>query len=183
MSNLQIKVVALEVVTVPTAKGSYQTIDLTYRNVTFENKVETKKIMSFNHKDVFNTLKSAQAGDVYTVSRAKNDKGYWDWTAIAAGDAAPAATSASGGSGVTTTPAKSSFETAEERAKKQVYIVRQSSITAAIAVLKTDKKNPTVEEVINTAKEFEAYVFETGKVVPAAVKAIPVPVEDDDVPM
>lgn len=181
MSNLQIKVVALEIVTVPTAKGSYQTIDLTYRNVTFENKVETKKIMSFNHKDVFNTLKSAQAGDVYTVSRAKNDKGYWDWTSIAAGDAAP--TAATGSSGVTTTPAKSTFETADERAKKQVYIVRQSSITAAIAVLKTDKKNPTVDEVINVAREFEAYVFETGKVVPAAVKAIPVPVEDDDVPM
>lgn len=181
MSNLQIKVVALEIVTVPTAKGSYQTIDLTYRNITFENKVETKKIMSFNHKDVFNTLKAAQAGDVYTVSRAKNDKGFWDWTSIAAGDAAPAA--ATGGSGVTTTPAKSSFETADERAKKQVYIVRQSSISAAIATLKTDKKNPTVEEVINVAREFEAYVFETGKVVPAAVKAIPVPVEDDDVPM
>lgn len=181
MSNLQIKVVALEIVTVPTQKGSYQTIDLTYRNVTFENKVETKKIMSFNHKDVFNTLKSAQAGDVYTVSRAKNDKGFWDWTSIAAGDAAPAAVA--GSSGVTTTPAKSSFETADERAKKQVYIVRQSSISAAIATLKTDKKNPTVEEVINVAREFEAYVFETGKVVPAAVKAIPVPVEDDDVPM
>lgn len=181
MSNLQIKVVALEIVTVPTAKGSYQTIDLTYRNVTFENKVETKKIMSFNHKDVFNTLKAAQAGDVYTVSRAKNDKGFWDWTSIAAGDAAPAA--ATGSSGVTTTPAKSTFETADERAKKQVYIVRQSSISAAIATLKTDKKNPTVEEVINVAREFEAYVFETGKVVPAAVKAIPVPVEDDDVPM
>lgn len=181
MSNLQIKVVALEIVTVPTQKGSYQTIDLTYRNITFENKVETKKIMSFNHKDVFNTLKAAQAGDVYTVSRAKNDKGFWDWTSIAAGDAAPAAVT--GNSGVTTTPAKSSFETADERAKKQVYIVRQSSISAAIATLKTDKKNPTVEEVINVAREFEAYVFETGKVVPAAVKAIPVPVEDDDVPM
>lgn len=51
---------------------------------------------------------------------------------------------------------KSTYETPEERAKKQVYIVRQSSITNAIA-LKGNKAS--VEEIINVAKQFETFVF------------------------
>lgn len=180
---MQIKVVAVELSTVPTAKGSYQTAEVTYKNVSFDNKVETKKLMSFTFKNVFDTLKTAQAGDTFTISRAKNDKGYWDWTDIAAGNAAPAT---AGDKEVTkSTPVtKSSFETAEERAKKQIYIVRQSSISAAIETLKTDKKNPTVEEVIAVAKQYEAYVFATEETKLPATNKLPALTDlDDDVPM
>ena len=51
---------------------------------------------------------------------------------------------------------KSTYETPEERAKKQVYIVRQSSITAAINYRGT---KVSIEDIITTAKQFEAYVF------------------------
>jgi hypothetical protein len=183
MSNMQIKVVAVEILTVPTAKGSYQTAEVTYKNVSFDNKVETKKLMSFTFKSVFDTIKNAQTGDTFTVSRSKNDKGYWDWTDIAAGNAAPATGEkevAKAGTPVT----KSSFETAEERAKKQVYIVRQSSISAAIETLKTDKKNPTVEEVIAVAKQYEAYVFSTEEAKLPATNKLPTFADmEDDVPL
>jgi hypothetical protein len=186
MSNLRIKVVAVELVTVPTAKGSYQTLDVTYRNLDFGDKVETKKIMSFTFKEVFNTLKTSAAGDTFTISRTKNDKGFWDWTDASAGE--------SGVAGQAATPTKSSvtaartpYETPEERAARQVYIVRQSSITNAIETLKTDKKNPSKEEVVEVAKYYEAFVFgqvsEPNKAAtPVAKVALPV-VEDEDVPM
>ena len=57
------------------------------------------------------------------------------------------------------TSPKSTYETPEERAKRQVLIVRQSSLSSAIELLKTDKKSPTVPEVLQVAKQFEAYVF------------------------
>jgi hypothetical protein len=182
MSAIQIKIVSVENSTVPTAKGSYGVAEVTYKNLTFENKIEAKKVMSFTHKDVYNTLKSAEMGAVFTVQRVKNDKGFWDWVSL--GDDAPAATT--GGTTVATAAKatqapKSTYETPEERAKKQVYIVRQSSITAAIAILKTDKKNPTPEEVMQVADMFVHYVM-TDSPNPVATVAQETPDLTDDVP-
>ena len=50
---------------------------------------------------------------------------------------------------------KSTYETSEERAKKQIYIVRQSSISSAIALYPKAKN----EQILETAKLFEDYVF------------------------
>jgi len=54
-------------------------------------------------------------------------------------------------------------ETPEERAKKQVYIVRQSSLSNAISMLASNsvvlKKGFTTQDAIETARQFEAYVF------------------------
>jgi hypothetical protein len=185
MSNLSIKIVAVEVTTVPTQKGSYQVAEVTYKNMTFEGKTETKKIMSFVHKDVFNTIKQAQGGETYTVARTKDDKGYWQWVQIAAGDVVLASEGGAAPAGAPATKAatpapKSTFETPEERAKKQVYIVRQSSISAAIDTLKTDKKAPTVEEVLAVAKQYEAYVFDLNEAKPQAAK-LP-EMDEEDIP-
>lgn len=57
------------------------------------------------------------------------------------------------------TSPKSTYETPEERAKKQVYIVRQSSITAALTYI-GDTKKVSTNDVIAIAKQFEAYVFD-----------------------
>jgi hypothetical protein len=156
MSAIQIKVISVETSNVKTQKGGYDVCEVTYKNLSFQDKVEAKKLMSFTHKDVFNTLRSANNGDVLTIQRAKNDKGYWDWVAVGEGGAAEAPAAAK--PGASPTP-RSSYETAEERANKQVYIVRQSSINAAIETLKTDKKNPSVDEVLSVARQYEDYVF------------------------
>lgn len=185
MSTIQIKIIAVTVTTVPTQKGSYQSAEVTFKNATFGDKTDTKKLMSFVHKDVFNTIKQAQAGEVYTVARTKDDKGYWQWVQVAAGDVQIASEGANVPAGnvaaKAATPApKSTFETPEERAKKQVYIVRQSSISAAIDTLKTDKKAPTVEEVLAVAKQYEAYVFDINEAKPA--QKLPELPEDGDIP-
>lgn len=168
MSTMQIEVVANPVSTVPTAKGSYQVIDLAYKNKSFQDKLEGKKVMSFTNKDVFAALQKASFGDIFEISRVKNDKGFWDWTAANSGGDVPA--QSSGGASPmasnnntasvktgTVTP-KSNYETAEERAARQVLIVRQSSISSAVDLAVANKvKDP--QEVIKIAQTFEAYVF------------------------
>lgn len=57
---------------------------------------------------------------------------------------------------------KSTYPTDEERAKTQIYIVRQSNITAAINLLSTGAKAPPkLDDIIATAKVFENHVFGT----------------------
>ena len=62
---------------------------------------------------------------------------------------------------------RSTYETPEERAKKQVYIVRQSSIANAIqfyALVNVEDVTNSVENILATAKQFEHYVFSTDPV-------------------
>ena len=177
--NIQIKIISVEKETHPTQKGSYDSLEITYKNLSFQNKVESKKIVSFNHKEVFSTLAKASAGDVFTIQRSKNDKNYWDWVAV--GEAAPQESAAPAIGGKTMQSPKSTYETPEERAKKQVYIVRQSSVNAAIALLKTDKKVPSLQEILDAAKVFEAYVF--GVVLEAGIaEGLPELPDDEDIP-
>jgi len=153
MSNMIIEVLSSTVTTVPTAKGSYQVCELAFKNKTFQDKVEGKKIMSFAEKEAFTTLSTASMGSVFTVVRVKDDKGYWKWQSVTPGaNAAEAASSGNASS-------KSTYETADERAARQVMIVRQSSISNAIALLKTEKHTPTTKDILDVAKEFEDFVF------------------------
>lgn len=164
MSNLIIEVLSSTVTTVPTAKGSYQVCELAFKNKSFQDKVEGKKIMSFAEKEAFTALSNASMGSIFTVARAKDDKGYWKWQTVTAGANAGAAAPAAGtfqttGGSMTNATPKSNYETADERAARQVMIVRQSSISNAVALLKTEKHTPTTEEVLAVAKQFENFVF------------------------
>src|SRR5512139_942682 len=85
MSDMIIEIVANPINTIPTAKGSYQVIELAYKNKSFQDKLEGKKVMSFTNKDVFKALSEAKFGDTFNVSRIKNEKGFWDWTTVNAG--------------------------------------------------------------------------------------------------
>jgi len=182
MSNMQIEVVAAPISTIPTAKGSYQVIELAYKNKSFQDKLEGKKVMSFTNKDVFATLSQAKFGDVFNVTRVKNDKGFWDWTALSTGDNEPmpsaVAAPTSGGYAAplkagTVTP-KSNYETSEERAARQVMIVRQSSLSTAVALYQHksfEKSNADPEIIIRMAKEFEAFVLGTNVAVEVQLEA------------
>lgn len=153
---MQIEVIGVNVVN----KGKYRQAEVTFKN-TDSGKVDAKNVMSFTYKDVFKTLSEAKQGDVFDVKAEKNDKGYWDWTEVgAAGKNTGSETRNQAYQAATKT--SRDFETSEERAKKQVYIVRQSSITAALELLKAN--NPqgeiSVAGVIETARQFEQYVFD-----------------------
>ncbi len=160
---MKIQVLSVQVQTVPTAKGSYQVADVAFKNLTFQGKVEGKKVMSFGAtKDAFTTLATAQPNDIFEVNVVKNDKGYNDWVSMTKGDVntptqqAPIGQSSTG-NGTTRT---STYETPEERAKKQVYIVRQSSLSNAIDSLSVGGKSALKpDEVIDLARKYEAYVF------------------------
>lgn len=185
MSNMQIKIVDVDVQQGTTKAGKpYEFLEVSFKNLTFEGKAESKKVMPFGSKEVFATLKGAVKGDVFTLLREKDNAGYWQWTGIEQGDNVPMAASTTTSNASTTKAAspapKSTFETPEERAKKQVYIVRQSSISAAIDTLKTDKKAPTVDEVLAVAKQYEAYVFGVAEAV--KTEKLPDLPDDGDIP-
>jgi len=146
--------------TTKTARGGYQSIQVAYEK---DGKIEGKKIMSFANPKVYKGVQELVAGDIATVTAEKGEpnasgQAYWQWTAISVGGA-PASVGTSTGASTPTATAKpvSNYETREERELKQRYIVRQSSITAAINLLGSKAKTPA--DVILVAKEFEAFVF------------------------
>lgn len=172
--GITIQVLSTSVETKPTAKGSYQQLEVAYKNLTFQGKVEAKKLMSFGAgADAFKTLSTAKGADVYDIDTIKNDKGYIDWVKVTKGNtgvvpvglgSALLGTNVTGASsgGVTT---KGGWETPAERAAKQIYIVRQSSISAAVNALSVGVKvGPKAAEVIEYARELEKFVFSTDKV-------------------
>lgn len=157
--KFNISVVSADITTKPTAKGgSYQMLTLAYKDET-SGKLSEKKFMSFTNKPVFELLADAKQGQRFAVVAEKGEK-YWEWTQVQriSGDAPPAASSGSaapaGGGGRT-------FETAEERALRQVLIVRQSSLSAAVSTLTTGAKStPKVDDVLNLAEVYYKWVFE-----------------------
>lgn len=177
--NFNISVLAVEQTTKQGPKASYQQLEVSFKNLT-SGKVESKKLMSFGNGNAFASLANAKAGDIFTVESQKNEKtGYWDWVSVtqAAPGAAVEQVANPTKPGFTPAP-KSNYETPEERAKKQIYIVRQSSLSAAIATLTPGAKAPLeAEKVLELAKIYTDYVFEVAK--PAAV---PLAEMTDDVP-
>jgi len=171
---MQIEIVNVSLSTVPTAKGSYQVADVAYKNKSFQDKLEGKKVMSFVNKEVFATLSNAKFGDIFEVQRSKvagkDGKEYWNWDSLGTGDGGDTSqlpaqhtpTAYTGPAKAGTVTPKSNYETSEERAARQVMIVRQSSLSTAVAILvgAADKKtviNP--DTVIGVAKQLEAYVL------------------------
>ena len=162
---MRIKILAVEIKEVKEGKKDYKLMDVSYKNLEF-NKVEGKKIVSFASPDVFNALKSANAGDEFDVTKGeKTAAGFVPWTrcvpAGEGGDPTVASTSQPTAPKSTGSP-RSTYETPEERAKKQVYIIRQSSIASAIAA--AGGKPIKAEDAIEVAKVFEAYVMSTDPV-------------------
>ncbi len=146
---------------VKTQRGSYQVLEVSYRND--QGQIQGKKIVSFSNPQVFKDIQTFQKDDRLDITATKDDSGYWQWQSIrkegeAGSSTAPVASNSSAKTRVT----GSNYETSEERAKRQVYIVRQSSISSAVQLLTSSKKDASVDDVLAMAKTFEAYVFDTG---------------------
>lgn len=167
--TMQITVLSATTETIPTKGGSYQKLELAFKGE--DGQVKGKKIMSFGSSaPAFKVLNKAQSGESYEVTAVKEGD-FWVWT-----NATKSTTSSSNSntsSQAAAIPAsKSTYETAEERARKQVCIVRQSSLATAVSFL--DPAHNTefdTEDVINVAKQFEAYVFGLGTT-PAAAEFV-----------
>jgi hypothetical protein len=130
-------------------------------------------------------LSKASAGETYEITVVKEGQ-YNNWTNAVKSDGAASSVRSASTSGVTpTTSPKSTYETPEERAKKQVYIVRQSSLSTAVDLLSVGSKSrPDVKEVIDVASQLEAYVFGNNEVKVGADAYVPAQPSDldDDIP-
>jgi len=158
-TNLVIEIISATVTTVPTAKGSYQVCDLAYKNKTYQNKVEGKKLMSFAEKEAFDRLSKASLGDTFSIVRGKDDKGYWKWNSVTTGANTHPMSTYDQKQQAQVSPVKSTYETSEERALRQISIVKQSSIANAIKLHELNgTKKSTVEEILATTQAFVNYV-------------------------
>lgn len=142
--------------------GFYEGWQLIYNTPTGEVKTIAKPSQSLKYNG---PLKSALSGlvpgDEFTMEMDKNKAGFWDVKDCTKGVAnAPGQQPNPNAQKVAATPSKSTYETSEERAAKQVYIVRQSSIANAINFLNVSgAKKHTTEEALAIAKKFEDFVF------------------------
>ena len=162
MSEICIEVKSVDLVKATTKTNKpYEFVDLMYKNKSFQDKVEGKKVMPFGNKEVFDVLKNSEKGDVFFIGRTKNTDGFWDWDKISAESnsykqveevshpisKSPISKAVS---------SSSNWETAEDRAKKQVYIIRQSSLTNAVNTL-VGNVNP--DDVKVTAQTYINFVL------------------------
>jgi hypothetical protein len=132
------------------AKGTtYSLFNLKYES---DGKPRDRKIMSFD-KDAYGILKNATPNEQYEIDLEKNGD-FWDWKKVVKVDAANDASAS--GTGVGKPVAKGNWETSEERAKRQVYIARQNSVTNAVNFCGSDS---TVDEVLSVAKQFVDFIF------------------------
>lgn len=155
---------------------SYGVLQVAYRA---DGKMQEKKLMSFSNPNVFKHIEKMQKGETVNVTTEKDANGYWQWTSIGEGATSTPQTqqSAANNAGATRVTG-SNYETKEERAIKQRYIVRQSSLSNAIDSLSVGAKSPLLPaDVIAVAKQFEEWVFsENNK---PALDAIVEDLEDD----
>lgn len=176
---MQIQIIATSVETKPTAKGSYQQLEVTYKNLTYQGKVESKKIMSFGaNASAFTTLSKAGAGSTWEITVVKNAQGYNDWTSVAASDGAQAAStppSAINSPKASVGATRSTYETPEERAQRQILIVRQSSVGHSLTLLSLGAKAPPkLSEVLDVAQQISDFVFQTKSVGETGFEDLPV---------
>lgn len=143
------------------AGGTYEGWELVYR--TDDNQVKTvaKPVqgLKFN-PGLAEGLRNLKPGDPFVMVMEKNGQ-YWEVKEVSKGS--PKAPEPSGHvaapSGTPATGRASTYETAEERAKKQVFIIRQSSLSNAVSYFSLGKKAVTVEEVLDVAQAFEDFVL------------------------
>lgn len=113
-----------------------------------------KKIMSFANPAVFAAVQEF-VGQEVEITVTKNGQ-YFEWSAVTAVGAKPASASAPA-----TKVTGSNYETAAERAARQVLIVKQSSLSAAVASLTPGAKAALdPNQVIEVAQKFTDFVFD-----------------------
>jgi hypothetical protein len=161
---LKITVLSVQITSAPNKSGKlFQTADVAFKNHSFQDKIEGKKITQYSEA-AFKVLADPTAvGKTFEVEIEKKD-GFNNWVSMQpAGAGAPAVANVPQGAAAprspASTPVRSTYETPEERAQRQVFIVRQSSLSNAVATLAVGSKAVKSNDVISLAKEYEGYVF------------------------
>lgn len=144
--------------TITKGRNKYQIASVTY---TVNGANRTQKLLSFANPESFAAVQKFAPGSALEVTITKNDAGYDQWAkVVAADDSAPTSTPTLTGGKVT----GSNYETREERQMRQLHIVRQSSLSNAIALLSPGAKGALdVDKVLEVAQELVDFVYDDGK--------------------
>ena len=183
---MRIEIINVQAATKPTKTGkTYVQLDVAYKNLTREGKIEGKKIMPFQNPDVHANLQKATMGQVFEVTTVKEGE-YWQWSNVQevakGGNVEPQTSATSSGYASKGTPSpKSTYETPEERAARQRLIVRQSCLSNAVETLKVDKKGVDPTEALKLAERYVGWVF--GEEAKVDVPEVGLDYMKDDVPM
>lgn len=150
--------------TAGTGPRKYKKAEVTY---TWQGNNRRQTVMSFSNPDVFKTLEGLKLPVNVEVEltkvAGKDGTEYTNWakvTQVGGGESAPTASKPAG------KVVGSNYETAEERAKRQLMIVRQSSISNAIEFIKLDPATASdadVEAVLGIAQQFVDFVYGNGE--------------------
>src|SRR3990167_2849709 len=149
--------------------GSYDAWELVYRSSENEVKQLAKPVQSLRFNPLLKAaLASLVPNDEFTAELEKNVAGFWDVKEVVKGivNNKPAVAEAGNDRpAVAERPIApqraanrvvgSKYETPEERAKKQVIIVRQSSVAQAVASTATDTP---LDVILERASEIEKHV-------------------------
>ena len=164
---MQVNVVDVSGLQTHAAKNGrqYQSLEVMYKND--QGQAQNKKLMSFANPAVFKAAQTWQKGAIVYVSTEKDANGYWQWTAIGNSDSVQdkkddGTTQGSNAKPTANAPTRvtgSNYETKEERAARQVMIVRQSSLSNAVSTLAIEGSKATANDVISLAKLYEGYVL------------------------
>lgn len=144
----------IEIISVgaPYMKGNYGKLDLEFVREGGQKAKQTLTAVR-ETKNVVNVLRDAKPGEVFDIKVEKSGD-YFNWTEatkVADGEAREAKTSHKART-------KWEGETAEERARRQVYIIKQSSLANAIALLGAGS-DP--KKVLPLAQQFTDWVLDT----------------------
>lgn len=144
----------------------YQNVEIAFKNID-QGKVESKNLTEYSK--VFKQVAEAIVTKFYDVATEKDAKGYWQWTSFTLGEPAEAPsapTSFKPDPAKANAVPKSNYETADERAARQVLIVKQSCLAQSVAYYNHPsfaKQNITEEHVLNIAQVFVDWVFSEKK--------------------
>lgn len=154
--QFNISIIAVEKNSATSKAGKpYQLIELSYKNLQ-SGKVEGTKINQYSN--IYAIASGAQQGEQYIVTKEKVGE-FWNWTSLVKSDKF-VEVKQDADVKQTSATVRSNYETAEERAAKQVYIVKQSSLSNAVATLSVGSKSLDPEKVIEVAQRFTDWVFD-----------------------
>ena len=160
---MKIKILDCNVERIIKGKSRYSKAAVTY---TYNGEARTQNIMSFTNPAIFKAVQE-KVGQEVEITITKNAAGYNEWASlddVGSGASTQSNVSTSAPTPSTAAPTTrvtgSNYETPAERAIKQVYIVKQSSISAAINLATSNKEKATAAEIIAVAQEFVDYVFD-----------------------
>ncbi len=154
----------------------YSIFEIIYKNKSFEDKVETKKLTSFSGS--YDALLGAKPGSVFTIERAKDDAGYWQWNSALPGGAPVKSAASPAPTPIAGKVIGSNYETPDEREWYRTRSIRGFALGHAISLLKTEKTVPSWEQVQAQAAEIEQWMIRTSDVDPMqAILEMP-----DDIP-